>query len=199
MTEPVPRRTSGGPVLQDDVTAAIEAAFFAELADVGYGRLSVEAVARRAGVGKAAIYRRWKSKLDLSVALLSETAVAAIDVPDSGDLRTDVAQYLRNMRDVLSQTIVARITADVLAESLRSPDLAAVLADKVRDPRRTKASALFDRAIDRGDLRPDSDTEIAMDLLAGPLAWRILVLREPADDDYCDRLAARIVAAVTAA
>lgn len=193
MARSTPRRTSGGPVLQDDVTAAIEAAYFAELADVGYGRLSLEAVARRAGVGKAAIYRRWKSKLDLTVALLSETAVAAIDVPDSGDLRTDTAQYLRNMRDALSTTIVARIATDVLAEAHRSPELAAVLADKVRDPRRVKAAAIFDRAIDRGEIAANCDTEFAMDILAGPLTWRLLALREPVDDSYCDRLADSVV------
>src|SRR5258707_518226 len=62
-TDVPPGRMSGGPVLQTEVTDAITNAFFEELAEVGYGRLSIDAVARRAGVGKAAIYRRWKSKL----------------------------------------------------------------------------------------------------------------------------------------
>jgi len=70
------RRTSVGPVLQSEVTDAIQAAFFEELAAVGYGRLSIDAVARRAGVGKAAIYRRWRSKLDITVALTSTVACA---------------------------------------------------------------------------------------------------------------------------
>jgi AcrR family transcriptional regulator len=56
------RRTTGGPVLQDDVTDAIRAAFFEELAATGYGKLSIDAIARRAGSGKTAIYRRWPSK-----------------------------------------------------------------------------------------------------------------------------------------
>ena len=83
-------------MLQDDVTAAIETAFFEELARVGYGRLSIDAVAKRAGVGKAAVYRRWRSKQDLTVALVAKFAVAAIDVPDTGTLTGDLRQYLDN-------------------------------------------------------------------------------------------------------
>src|SRR5277367_129498 len=93
-TNAAPGRMSGGPVLQTEVTDAITNAFFEELAEVGYGRLSIDAVARRAGVGKAAIYRRWKSKLEITVALASHVAVAAVDVPDAGNLLGDIREYL---------------------------------------------------------------------------------------------------------
>jgi AcrR family transcriptional regulator len=191
------RRTSGGPVLQDDVTEAIESAFFAELADVGYGRLSIDAVARRAAVGKAAVYRRWRSKLDITVALVSKTAIAAIDVPDTGSLRGDIRQYLYNGRDALSHPLVRRIVPDMLAESIRNPELADVLAQTVREPRRIKAVELFERAAARGELPRDADLDLAMDLLGGALYFRLIVTQLPVGDDYCDRLADRIVAAVT--
>lgn len=190
------RRTSGGPVLQDEVTAAIEEAYFAELAEAGYGRLSIDAVAKRAGVGKAAVYRRWRSKLDMTVALVSKKAVAAIDVPDTGTLRGDVLQYLRDARDTLSHPMVRRIGPDLLAEAIRNPELAAILGDNVREPRRAKAAELFTRAIERGQLAPGTDTDLAMDLLAGPLYWRLAVVQLSADDDYCERLTERIVAAL---
>src|ERR1700739_3267308 len=95
-TNTVRRRTSAGPVLQAEVTDAIQAAFFEELAEVGYGRLSIDAVAKRAGVGKVAIYRSCLSNLDIPVALSSALAEAAIDVPDTGSLRGDIRQYLEN-------------------------------------------------------------------------------------------------------
>src|ERR1700709_1399048 len=113
------RRTSGGPVLQDDVTVDIESAFFAELAAVGYGRLSIDAVAKRAAVGKAAVYRRWRSKLDMTMALVSKVAVAAIDVPDTGTLHGDIRQYLYNGRDALTHPLARRIVPDMLPEALR--------------------------------------------------------------------------------
>ena len=101
-TNAAPIRMPAGPKLQLEVTEAITDAFFEELADVGYGRLSIDAVARRAGVGKAAIYRRWKSKLDLTVALISDVAVRAIDVPDTGTLLDDVREYLNRGREALT-------------------------------------------------------------------------------------------------
>jgi AcrR family transcriptional regulator len=192
------RRTSGGPILQDEVTRAIESAFFAELARVGYGRLSIDAVAKRAGVGKAAVYRRWRSKLDLTIGLVSTFAVAAIDIPDTGTLRGDIRGYLANGRAALTHPLARTIIPDMLAEAVRTPELAAVLGDAVREPRRAKAAELFDRAIRRGELAPDTDVSLGMDLLAGPLYWRLGVMQVEVGDDYLDRLAAAVVAAVTA-
>ncbi len=116
-TDVPPGRMSGGPVLQTEVTDAITNAFFEELAEVGYGRLSIDAVARRAGVGKAAIYRRWESKLDITVALTSDVAIAAIDVPDTGNLRDDIREYLTSGRTVLTHRLAQKIIPDLLAEA----------------------------------------------------------------------------------
>src|SRR5260370_17176789 len=115
-TDVPPGRMSGGPVLQTEVTDAITNAFFEELAEVGYGRLSIDAVARRAGVGKAAIYRRWKSKLDITVALISKVAVGAIDVPDTGTLHDDVREYLNRGREALTHRLATKIIPDLLAD-----------------------------------------------------------------------------------
>jgi AcrR family transcriptional regulator len=191
------RRTSAGPVLQSEVTDAIQAAFFEELAEVGYGRLSIDAVAKRAGVGKAAIYRRWRSKLDITVALTSAVAVAAIDVPDTGSLRGDIRQYLENACEALAHPLARHIVPDLLAEATRNPALADALLHTVRTPRRAKAAILFQRAMERGELPAESDVEMCMDLLAGPLYWRLAVVRTPTGDDYLDRLTDRIMAALT--
>ncbi|OPX07222.1 TetR/AcrR family transcriptional regulator [Mycobacterium sp. AT1] len=191
------KRTSGGPVLQADVTDAITSAFFEELARVGYGRLSLDAVAKRAGVGKAAIYRRWRSKLDVTVTLVAGFALAAIDVPDTGNLLGDVRSYLDNGRAALSHPLARLIIPDMIAEATRNPELAAVLAEHVRDPRRAKAAELFERAVRRGELPPHTDLTVAMDLIAGPLYWRQAVMQMPVDDAYCEQLAAAIVAAIS--
>jgi AcrR family transcriptional regulator len=193
-----PRRTFGGPLLQQEVTDAISAAFFEELADVGYGRLSIDAVARRAGVGKAAIYRRWRSKLDITVALVSDVAVAAIDVPDTGSLRGDIRQYLDNGRSALSHPLAQKIIPDLLAESPRNPALADALLENVRNARRSKAALLFERAVERGELGERADIEMCMDFLAGPLYWRLAVVRSATADDYLDRLTDKIIAAAEA-
>ncbi len=187
------RRTSGGPVLQSDVTAAIEQAFFEELAVVGYGRLSVDAVAKRAGVGKAAIYRRWKSKSELTMDLVSKVAVAAIDVPDTGVLWDDLRQYLHNGHAALAHPLARTIIPDLLAEATRNSELTSLLGDMIREPRRIKATQILDRAKERGEIPTDYDIEVTLDMIAGPLYWRQAVMQLPADDDYLDRLADSIV------
>ncbi|OBA98650.1 TetR family transcriptional regulator [Mycolicibacterium fortuitum] len=193
-----PRRTSGGPVLLDDVTAAIETAFFEELAAVGYGRLSVDAVAKRAGVGKAAIYRRWKSKQDLAVDLVTKVAVAAIDVPDTGTLRGDIRAYLQNGREALTHRLARTIIPDLLAEAARDPDYSATIAGQIREPRRLKAAQLFERARERGEIADDADIDVALDTIGGALYWRQSVMQVDADDDYLDRLTDAILTLVAA-
>lgn len=198
MSSPSASRLSCGPKLQSEVTEAIAAAFFELLAEVGYGRLSIDAVAKRAGVGKAAIYRRWRSKLDITIALVAPVAVGAIDVPDTGSLRDDIRQYLDNGCRALRHPVARHVIPDLLAEMTRNRELAVALAESVRGPRRAKAAQLVQRAIKRGELSPDSDVTLCLDFLGGPLYWRLAVVREPVDDAYLDRLAGKIVAAMTA-
>ena len=165
---------------------------------MGYGRLSIEAVARRAGAGKAAIYRRWPSKLAMTAALTSEVAVAAIDVPDTGTLHGDIEGYLKNGHAALVHSLAAKIIPDLLAETFRNSELAEVLMNTVRDPRRVKATQILERAIERGELDQDIDVDMCLDFLAGPLYWRITVIQTPTGADYFTRLTERIIAAMKA-
>jgi AcrR family transcriptional regulator len=197
-TNAPPGRVSGGPVLQAEVTDAITKAFFEELAEVGYGRLSIDAVARRAGVGKAAIYRRWKSKLEITLALTSHVAVAAVDIPDTGNLRDDIRQYLATARAALTHPLAQKIIPDLLAEAARNPTLTDALLAMVQNPRRAKAAQLVERAIARAELPADTDIGMCLDLLAGPLYWRLIVAQGGPEDAYLDGLAGKVAAAMKA-
>ncbi|WP_353363196.1 TetR/AcrR family transcriptional regulator [Mycobacterium sp.] len=180
-----PQRTrvpAGAAVLQADVTEAIRQAFFTELAQCGYGRLSIEAVARRAGVGKPAIYRRWRSKQDMAVALISEVAWAHLDMPDTGSLEGDVIAFLRAEYAVLTDPLAKAIIPDLLSEANRNPALEAALLLAVRDPRRTRAAAIIRRAIERGEVAATLNPNLALDVLAGPLCWRLAVVHQPLGD-----------------
>jgi AcrR family transcriptional regulator len=189
---------AGAAVLQEDVTQAITEAVFAELAGVGYGRLSVEAVAKRAGVGKTAIYRRWQSKQAMVLELTSHAAVEAIDAPDAGSLRADVREFLINASRALCHPQVNMILPDLLAEVARNPQLAEPFFRTVRDPRRANAGAILDRAVQRGELDEEFDRELALDFLGGPLYWRLVVVRIPLTEAYFDRLVTTVVAAIRA-
>jgi AcrR family transcriptional regulator len=191
------RVPAGAAVLQADVTEAIRQALFTELARCGYGRLSIEAVARRAGVGKPAIYRRWRSKQDMVVAFVSEIALAHLDMPDTGSLRGDVIAFLRAEYEALTDPLAQAIIPDLLSEANRNPDLAAALLRTVRDPRRTRAAAIIRRAIDRGEVPDSLNPDLALDTLAGPLYWRITVVHQPITAEELVQLARLIMGALT--
>lgn len=192
-------RPAGGPVLQDAVTDAIRTAYFEEFAEVGYGRLSLEAVARRAGAGKAAIYRRWPSKEAMTIDLVTQIATAAAaDTPDTGSLRGDVLAFLTAADAALRHPLVSRVLPDLFAAGAHHPNIAASLRDKAGGARREKAARILRRAVDRGELPVDTDLGLGLDMLAGPLYWSTVILQTPADPARLERLADKVTAALAA-
>ncbi|MDA2812731.1 TetR/AcrR family transcriptional regulator [Nocardiopsis sp. RSe5-2] len=176
---PAPRRApAGAAVLQEDVTRAIRAAVFTELATSGYGRLSIEAVAKRAGVGKTAVYRRWKSKLELVLDVVSEVAGQVTPVPDTGSLRGDVHELVTTAAQALRHPLARQIVPDLLAEAARSPEIAATLEEALQRTQRGIAGVVIRNAVERGELPEGTDPELALDLILGPVYWRLAVIRE---------------------
>ncbi|WP_405579340.1 TetR/AcrR family transcriptional regulator [Streptomyces sp. NBC_01190] len=193
------RAPAGAAVLRTEVTEAIRAAVFAELAAVGYGRMSMEGIARRAGVGKAAVYRRWRAKLPLVLDLVPDVAAAGLPVPDTGSLLGDVRALLQVGAGALRHPLAVRIVPDLLAEAARTPELAGALATALRETHRAVTSAVLRQAAARGEIAADTDPALALDLLAGPLYWRLTVLRESYGPGGLDALAAAVVAALVSA
>jgi AcrR family transcriptional regulator len=197
-SEPTKRAPAGAAVLRDDVTEAIRTAVFEELAASGYGRLSIEAVARRAGVGKTAVYRRWRSKLPMVIEVVSEVAALGLVLPDTGSLRNDLRMFVHVLARVLRHPLAAQIVPDLLAEAARNPEIAETLAAALDAAQRQSSAALVRKAVARGELPESTDPDLALDLIAGPLYWRLAVVRTPVNGDYLDRLAASIAAALGA-
>lgn len=193
------RTPSGAALLRDDVTEAIRAAVFEELATTGYARLSIEAVARRAGVGKTAVYRRWRSKLPMVIEVVSEIVSSGIMLPDTGSLHEDLRLLIQVVYRVLRHPLAAQIVPDLLAEAARNPEIAGTLALALRETQRESSAALVQRAVARGELPASTDPDLALDLIAGPLYWHLLITREPVTKDYLERLARSITAALGAA
>ena len=188
------REPAGAAVLQESVTAAITSAMFDQLAETGYARMSMDAVARRAGVGKAAVYRRWPSKQAMLIDLVGAAMRRNLpEVPDSGSLAGDVRGFLDVIVAQAADPRLRLIALDVLVETIRSAELAAALDDVVAEPRRTAAAAVLTRAIDRGELSADLDRELGLDLLISPLIMRLLRAPGQVDDAYLTRLTTVIV------
>jgi AcrR family transcriptional regulator len=193
------RPPAGAAVLRQDITEAIRGAVLAELATVGYGRLSIEAVARRAGVGKTAVYRRWNSKLDMVLEVVSSIAVRRLPLPDTGSLRGDLELLLHVAARALRHPMALQIIPDLLAEAARNPQIAETLQQTLDDYQLAVGRILIGRAIERGELSADTDPRAAVDLIVGPVYWRLAIARAPLDPAEVPRMATAIVAALRAA
>jgi AcrR family transcriptional regulator len=193
-------RLSGAAVKRPQITDALARTFFEEWARVGYSALSLDAVARKAGVGKAALYRRWRSKADMAADLVRRLSAAAITLADPGDqgsLEADLYAALLAVRRILRHPLVRRILPDLYTAIPREPALAAAMrpGEMVREK---KVKALIDRAIARGELPADVDRRAATDLLIGPLYWSQVVMGERCDRQGLKTLARMTAAAITA-
>ncbi|GAA5176297.1 TetR/AcrR family transcriptional regulator [Pseudonocardia eucalypti] len=193
-----PRTATGAAVLRTEITRDISRAVFDELVEHGYARVSMEAVAKRAGVGKSALYRRWPGKRDMVIAVLADFSVPRAVLPDTGSLRGDVLALLHGLHEWVTHPAFGRILADLVAEANRDPGLAEATHAAVGEPRRALAADILHRAIARDELPADLDVDVALDVLAGPLYWRVGVRSTPATPDYLDRLADFVLRALGA-
>lgn len=173
--EKIRRVPSGAAVPRAELTEALYRAFFEEWADRGFAALSLERVAARAGAGKAAIYRRFSSRLAFAEAAVS-TLGLRITLPEveGATLQEDILNLLIQTRVVLRHPLVRRILPDLHAEAARSSEMRAI-NDRVAQARRERAEALLDRWVHRSELPEDLDRDLALDLLVAPLYWRMVV------------------------
>ncbi len=185
-------------MLRGDITVAIRHAVMNELAEVGYGRLSIEAVARRAGVGKTAIYRRWNNKLEMVLEIVSDVAGRAVPLPDTGSFAGDLQLIMMIVSKALQHRIASQIIPDLMAEAARNPQIAETLQKALRTHQQAVGDKLVGQAVARGELPAGADPDLAVDLILGPLYWRLAVARTPISGDYLQTLTAAIMAALRA-
>jgi AcrR family transcriptional regulator len=150
---------------------AIIEATLQSLATSGFTGLSMEAVASRAGVGKATVYRRWPTKEALVADALA-TLVETFDPVDTGSLRDDLVAWLNTVRRRNIQTLSGRIMPRLLAEKEKHPDLFDTYRQQVITPSRERVAAVLRRGVDSGELAADLDIDLVTDMLVGSVAYR---------------------------
>lgn len=148
---------------------------------VGYDTFSIEALAARAGVAKATIYRRWGSKEDLVVAAAARF-VSAIPVPDLGDLRRDLSEVLQSDAVLYADPQTAPLLSSLLSAMARSPRIAAAVRAGLVASRETAIARVLERARERGETPANLDVRLAVQFCAGPFLYRTLVAGETADE-----------------
>jgi AcrR family transcriptional regulator len=156
------------------VDEAIIVATLDLLAERGYADLTVADVARRAGVSKPALYRRWSDKAQLVVeAMVSRLPPST--VPDTGNTRDDLLAFTDQLVATFTHTPAGGVLPGLVAALAADPVLATSYRELLVEPLRQRMRVAILRGIDRGDLRGDTDVEFALDALTGPLYVRLLI------------------------
>ena len=185
-------RKRGRPRNRNTEKAILKAAGEIVLAS-GLAGMTIEGVAERAGVGKASIYRRWPSKGALAFDAVVDGILATQPTPDKGSLEADLAHVAENWVRLANLQRGGRAVAHFIAEAQSDPGLAVTWRDRFVNRIRKERRPVIERAIARGEIPADSDPELIMDLLFGPLYHRYLNGHLPLDKGFA-RGVARMVA-----
>ncbi|MBU3060426.1 TetR/AcrR family transcriptional regulator [Nocardia sp. NEAU-G5] len=170
---------------------AILDATFALAVEKGYARMSIDAIAAAAGVGKQTIYRWWPSKGAVALDAVNEKMGTATDFPDTGDIAADLKTQITALSELLAGDIGGVYQA-VIAEAQSDPHIAAAVRETIVEPRLEQCCKRLDSAITAGELRGDIPTRAMVEMLYGPVYYRFL-LHAPESDlrlgaDHVDHL-----------
>jgi AcrR family transcriptional regulator len=154
----------------EKASQAILQAALGQLLERGYGGMSMEGVAAAAGVGKPAIYRRYRNKAEL-VAAAIRSILPNIDLPDTGSTLKDLQEVAAQARP-MTQGPFPILLGSVMAEQLRQPELMDAFRERIVMPRRGIAKAILTAGIERGEVRRDLDIEQAADAFVGNIIGR---------------------------
>lgn|SRR5579872_2878312 len=158
----------------------------------GFADLTIEAVAGRAGVGKATVYRWWPNKGALIADAFASSTTRRLRFPDTGSVYTDMSRQMRQVAKVF-RSRHGRIVAAILAAGQSDKDLIAAFRERFLWPRRREAYATLERGIRRGELRKDVDQDLLLDSLYGPIYMRFLIQHDRLTPEFVDRLCSLVL------
>ncbi|MFD5394956.1 TetR/AcrR family transcriptional regulator [Streptomyces sp. NPDC127097] len=168
------RRPARGRPRDAERDRALLAATLQVLQESGYGGLTTAAVAKRAGVSTATLYRRWRSKEDLVVGTAVSWASDLGPQPDTGSLRGDLAVLLRDKAETLEGP-GGRLLHILIGEAAHNEALARVLDSAIVQPVRDRAAEVVRRAVSRGDIPPLENAHVLADLVVGSMVSRLFL------------------------
>jgi AcrR family transcriptional regulator len=179
------------PRIEGDREQEILDATLEVLADVGYDRLTMDAVAAKAKASKATLYRRWTNKVSLVIEALQHVK-GPHEIPDTGSLRGDLQQVFCGVGGLVDPTSVSTF-ASVLTAITRDAAFAEAFRRDVVGPKIAVSRKLWERARDRGELRDDVDLDLLEPALAGIVLHRVFVMGEVPGPDVITRVIDQII------
>jgi AcrR family transcriptional regulator len=152
-----------------------------------FDEITVDAIAEESRSCKATLYRWWPNKAGVLIEAFREKVTTELPFPDTGDLRADVRQQLRNFSRVVYGGR-GKIFSGFIAGAQSDPDVAEAFRESWIRPRRAEAKKVFEKYVERGVVRPEQDLDLAVEILYAPLYYRLLTGYGKITDAYIDEL-----------
>lgn len=188
----VARPSRGGRPRDPSRDGVIRAAILRLLAEVGYGALTMDAVAAEAGVGKATIYRRWRTKQDLVVDTISDLNRAEATPPDTGSVEGDLRAMMQQMVATITGPTGAA-TLSLLSTIPHQPALAEAFRNGPLAVWRQSFAEIWTRAEQRGEVRPGMADSIVAESTSALMVQRWLLTGDPVDEAYAEEVLTTVV------
>jgi AcrR family transcriptional regulator len=153
----------------------------------GYGGVTIEAIAARAGVGKQTIYRWWSSRAEIALEALEEAFSSLEQAPDSGSLESDVRVFLRRTIAALGG-VNAELLGAVIAETQLDRAFARIFRARFLTRQRMQLHELLERARARGEVMPSVSLDFLIDVVFGVLCYRVLLAAAEPDRRFAEEL-----------
>jgi AcrR family transcriptional regulator len=164
----------------------------AVLADVGYRALTMDAVAATAKAGKATIYRRWDSKLDLVIDSCNQLVNEIVPEPDTGSLAGDLREFLLAFATFLSGP-AGKAAQALVGEIPHEPELAEAFRKSFLRSQRDVLRAVLERAAARGEVTEEAPKGMAVELAGAALTYRLMLTGDPLDATFVDKLVDQVL------
>jgi AcrR family transcriptional regulator len=176
---PEPRGSRRGPERREAICEAV----FELLGEVGYDRMTMDAVATRARASKATIYRTWPDKPGLVAEALVNRFGATPEAPDTGSLRGDV-MALMSLACAITNSPDGEVITGVMTAATRNPALARTMHECTYASKHVMNVTIVNRAVARGEVHADADPDVFHEVMYAMIMARKLILERPLDDEF---------------
>jgi AcrR family transcriptional regulator len=152
----------------------------------GYSQLTMERVAAESGVAKTTLYRQWPSKAALCMDLYLEIAARELNMPDTGNVAGDLRHIAQTVVHLQTRTVAGPAFLGLIAEAQVNPETREAFLAEFAERRREVTRAVLRRAIERGEIRRDTDIDVFIDALGGAVTFRLLQGHAPLTTAFTD-------------
>ena len=199
VSESIATRKSRGRPRSIECHQAILTATTDLLEERRYAEVTMDAIAERAGVSKQTLYKWWAGKSKLTMEAMTFAAARRTPVPDTGNVKTDFIELLLHSFRWLNKCNGGATCAGLIAETQSDPELAADFRETYIAARRDVGRQILQRGIEKGEIKEETDVPFALDMLYGPVWYRLLLRHAPLDKAFAHALVSTWLQSITKA